>query len=112
MRIKEAKRARATSASAARASAAKRTLHEITPEWWSYLYDVARGVYVGPLPPRVLKALERRGLVDAASGVTRKGYDRLGGRRGDPTGSLTSDETIDYYLALGDAPAWPKGARP
>ncbi len=79
----------------------------MTDEWFALLFDVARGAHVGPLPKRVAAALERRGLVDSAGGVTRAGYLRLMARRLDPIAWLTDNDVVSYYEAMRDVPAWP-----
>ena len=107
MLLCDARKARSHHTASRAKSASKANLRKMTAEWWAYLFDVARGAYFGPLPPRILGALKRRGLVDAASGLTVKGYDALISKRGDPA-NMYGDATIAYYESLRDAPAWPK----
>lgn len=102
-----ARRKRSDARSHARVMAENRNLAHVTDEWFALLFDVARGAHVGPLPKRVAAALERRGLVDSAGGVTRAGYLRLMARRLDPIAGLTDNDVVSYYEAMRDAPAWP-----
>lgn len=105
--IGRARRERSVARSHAREMAQNRNLARMTDEWLALLFDVARGAHVGPLPSRAGAALEARGLVDAAGGVTRGGYLRLMARRLDPIAEFTDDAVVAYYEAMRDAPAWP-----
>ena len=93
-----ARRKRSDARSHARACAGTRNLASMTDEWFALLFDVARGAHVGPLPRRAATALEARGLVDSAGGVTRAGYLRLMARRLDPIAEFT-DDAVQCFVA-------------
>lgn len=100
------RRERANAASNRRASAAKARLRKMSTTGWGALFDYARG-RAWWVTEGTLAALVVRGYVTIDGTVTRKGYDALLIRRGDPIANLPDSEAVDYYRAMHDAPAWP-----
>lgn len=105
----ENRRQRANAASIHRASAARARLRQMNTTQWRALFDYARG-RAWWVPLATHRALVARGCVTDSGTVTRKGYDCLKGKRGDPVFDKPAAEVRAYYLALHDAPAWPTEA--
>ena len=107
----EARRARANEASNRRARDARARLGQIEDDWYEVLFTLATGVlrtaWCDPRKLRAaMKALERRGLVEAADvllqwRLTERGLLRLATKRADPVFAMPIEQVREYYARLG-----------